>query len=107
MSIEHVYVLMMENRSFDHMLGFSGLTGSDAATGQPTAINGLTGGEANSSNGTSYPVTRGADQVMPTDPLHEFPAVVEQLCGKDVRYPHGGPYPPVNNGGGGYPLDSG
>jgi phospholipase C len=99
MAIEHVYVLMLENRSFDQMLGFSGITGSDAATGQPSAIDGLTGAESNSSNGTSYPVTRGADQVMPTDPSHEFPAVVEQLCGKDVRYPHGGPYPPINNSG--------
>jgi len=85
MGIEHVYVLMLENRSFDHMLGFSEITGSDAATGQPSAIIGLTGAESNSSNGTSYPVTRGADPIMPTDPSHEFPAVVEQLCGKDVR----------------------
>jgi len=99
MGIEHVYVLMLENRSFDHMLGFSEITGTDAATGQPSAIHGLTGAESNSSNGTSYPVTRGADNIMPTDPSHEFPAVVEQLCGKEVQYPHGGPYPPINNSG--------
>lgn len=97
--IEHVFVLMLENRSFDHMLGFSGITGADAETGQPSAINGLTGEESNSFDGASYSVTRGADNVMPTDPAHEFPAVVEQLCGKDVRYPHGGPYPPINNSG--------
>src|SRR5215469_10580004 len=97
--IEHVFVLMLENRSFDHMLGFSGITGADAATGQPSAINGLTGAESNSFDGASYSVTRGADNVMPTDPSHEFPAVVEQLCGTDVRYPHGGPYPPINNSG--------
>ena len=90
---------MLENRSFDHMLGFSGITGADAATGQPSAINGLTGAESNSFDGASYSVTRGADNVMPTDPSHEFPAVVEQLCGTDVRYPHGGPYPPINNSG--------
>jgi phospholipase C len=41
--IKHVFVLMLENRSFDHMLGFSGLTGTDAATGQPTFIDGLNG----------------------------------------------------------------
>jgi phospholipase C len=97
--IEHVFVLMLENRSFDHMLGFSGITGADAATGQPSAINGLTGTESNSFDGGSYPVTPSADNVMPTDPSHEFPAVVEQLCGQDVRYPHGGPYPPINNSG--------
>ena len=44
---EHVFVLMLENRSFDHMLGFSGITGTDAATGNPTAIDGLSGAEAN------------------------------------------------------------
>jgi phospholipase C len=99
MRIEHVYVLILENRSFDHMLGFSEVMGTDTATGQPSPINGLTGAESNSYNGTSYSVTRGADNVMPTDPSHEFPAVVEQLCGKDVTYPHGGPYPPIDGSG--------
>jgi phospholipase C len=41
-AIEHIFVLMLENRSFDHMLGFSGLTGIDAASGVPTEIVGLT-----------------------------------------------------------------
>jgi phospholipase C len=99
MAIEYLYVLMLENRSFDHMLGFSEIMGTDPETGQPSAINGLTGAESNSFNGTTYPVTPGADQVMPTDPSHEFPAVVEQLCGKGIQYPHGGPCPPVNNSG--------
>ena len=39
--IEHVFVLMLENRSFDHMLGYSGITGTDASDGSPTAIRGL------------------------------------------------------------------
>jgi phospholipase C len=39
--IQHVFVLMLENRSFDHMLGFSGITGRDAVTGGVTAIDGL------------------------------------------------------------------
>src|SRR5215471_7316529 len=99
MAIEHVYVLMLENRSFDHMLGFSAITGTEAATGQPTTINGLTGTESNSFSGTAYPVVRGADRVMPIDPGHEFPEVVEQLCGNGVQYPHSGPYPPINNSG--------
>jgi phospholipase C len=37
-AIEHIFVLVLENRSFDHMLGFSGIKGTDAATGQPTRI---------------------------------------------------------------------
>ena len=36
--IEHVFVLMLENRSFDHLLGFSGITGVDP-DGNPTARN--------------------------------------------------------------------
>ena len=39
--IKKVFVLMLENRSFDHMLGFAGLTGIDAVTGKQRAINGL------------------------------------------------------------------
>ena len=39
--IYHVFVLMMENRSFDHMLGFAGISGVDAATGKPTRADDL------------------------------------------------------------------
>jgi phospholipase C len=41
--IKNIFVLMLENRSFDHMLGFSGITGIDAGTGAQTAIHGLDG----------------------------------------------------------------
>ena len=58
--ITHVFVLMLENRSFDNLLGFSGITGTDAATGLPTSIDGLTGSESNSYNGVTYTVQRGA-----------------------------------------------
>src|SRR6266436_3952319 len=52
--IKHIFVLMLENRSFDHMLGFSGITGTDAQTGRPASIDGLTGNESNSYNGVQY-----------------------------------------------------
>lgn len=39
--IQHVFCLMLENRSFDHMLGFSGIAGTDAFSGSQTRINGL------------------------------------------------------------------
>ena len=42
MGIQHSFVLMLENRSFDHMLGFSGITGTDAVSGSRTSVNGLT-----------------------------------------------------------------
>ena len=38
-AIQHIFVLVLENRSFDQMLGFSGITGTDASTGQPTHVN--------------------------------------------------------------------
>ncbi|TKB92083.1 MAG: hypothetical protein E8D40_07930, partial [Nitrospira sp.] len=97
--IKHVFVLMLENRSFDHMLGFSGITGTDAATGQPTSIDGLNGSEANSYNDVNYTVQRGAPDRAPHDPPHGFPGVLRQLCGGEAVYERGAPYPPINNSG--------
>ena len=39
--IKHVFVVMLENRAFDHMLGLSNIDGIDAVSGQPTTIDGL------------------------------------------------------------------
>jgi phospholipase C len=49
--LTNIFVLMLENRSFDHMLGFSGITGFDTETGAPTAVKGLAGSESNSYRG--------------------------------------------------------
>jgi phospholipase C len=97
--ITNVFVLMLENRSFDHMLGFSGIEGMDAETKQPTKIRGLSGNETNICNGQTYRVTQPASDPMPIDPGHEFLDVLKQLCGDGVSYPQGGPYPPINNSG--------
>jgi phospholipase C len=97
--IKHVFVLMLENRSFDHMLGFSGITGTDATTGQPTTIDGLKGTESNSFEGRTHTVATGAADVMSTGPGHEFGDVLEQLCGPNARYPSGGAYPAIDNSG--------
>lgn len=97
--IQNVFVLMLENRSFDHLLGFSQLSGTDAVTSRPTRIDGLSGTEANSFNGASYPATQPADFAMAIDPGHEFPDVVEQLAGPGAGYPPEGPYPPIDNSG--------
>lgn len=45
--IQNVFVLMFENHSFDHLLGFSGITGIDAKNGNKTIINSITGAETN------------------------------------------------------------
>jgi phospholipase C len=88
-TIEHLFVLMLENRSFDHMLGLSGIPG----------INAPPAGASNSWNGKNFPVGDAPVDPMTVDPSHEFPDVLEQLCGAGAKYPSGGPYPPVNNSG--------
>ena len=98
-AIKNVFVLMLENRSFDHMLGFSGITGLDAATGAPTAIDGLDGTQSNDYRGQTYPVAHPALDAMPVDPGHEFVDVVMQLCGPGAAYVPGGDYPPTDNSG--------
>jgi phospholipase C len=97
-NIKNVFVLMLENRSFDHMLGLSHISGIDAESGDPTAIQGLTGNESNTYNSQSYSVSQPADLSMPVDPCHEFPCVVEQLSGQTSYLP-GGPYPSINCSG--------
>jgi phospholipase C len=99
MSVQHIFVLMLENRAFDHMLGFAMITGRDAQTGQPTQVSGLTGSESNVFNGLTYSVSKGADMVMPADPGHEFTNVLEQLCGSAASYPPGGAYPAIDKSG--------
>ncbi len=98
-AISHVFVLMLENRSFDHMLGFSGLAGTDAETGSRTTADGLHGGESNSYNGLTFPVAMPADFAQPVDPGHEFTDILLQLCGPGAKYPKGGPYPAIDNSG--------
>jgi phospholipase C len=86
-SIKHIVVLMLENRSFDQMLGFSHIQGTDAVTGKPTEVDGLVGTEYNpSSRGGMVKVTRPADFVANADPGHEFTDVREQLCGTGGDY---------------------
>jgi phospholipase C len=97
--IKHIFVLMLENRSFDHMLGFSAISGTDAKTGEPTTIDGLTGSESNQFEGQTYTVTTGAADVMGSGPSHNFDDVLEQLCGAGAVYPRGGAYPPIDNSG--------
>jgi phospholipase C len=36
--IQHVFVLMLENRSLDHLLGFSEIAGTDAVSGAKTVL---------------------------------------------------------------------
>ena len=121
--IKHVFVLMLENRAFDHMLGFAGIQGTDAQTGEPRHVDDLTqGGPYSNPNPNGSPqdspvsVSSPADftlwnqdeSLKRPDPGHEFNNALLQLCGYQRNaagtttvpaYPPGGPYPPINNQG--------
>jgi phospholipase C len=96
--IKHLFVLMLENRSYDHLLGWADIQGTDAANGQPTTADGLKGTEFNTYAGAVYPVTKGAPDVT-VAPGHDFPDALEQLGGAEAAYPNGGPYPDISNTG--------
>jgi phospholipase C len=80
--IKHFVVLMMENRSFDHMLGF--------LKSPEYPIDGLTGDESNTSSaGVTTKANRSArysgDLII--DPRHDFWDVSEQLFGTSTPAP--------------------
>ena len=87
--ITHVFVVMLENHSFDNMLAMSGIKGITAATTS----------DSNSYNGKTYYVQSSAPLSLPTDPGHEFLDVVEQLGGQGAKWTPGGPFPPIDNSG--------
>jgi phospholipase C len=73
--IQHIVVLMMENRSFDHMLGYLKKPGYD--------IDGLTGTESNPVD-PQHPINRvtvsnDAGYILAPDPGHSFQDVNVQL----------------------------
>ena len=63
--IDHIVVLMLENRPFDHMCGWL-----KRDMGIP--VNGLTGNEYNIVNGTRYYVNDTCPYVNPFDPYHDI-----------------------------------
>ncbi len=88
--ITNVFVLMLENHSFDNIFAMSGIPGIRAANVS----------DFNVANGKNYHVRDGAPWSMPTDPGHEFEDVLEQLCGSvAAREYRGGAYPQVDNSG--------
>ena len=74
-TIDHLVVLMLENRSFDHMLGYLPHPGSD--------FDGLlhAGPHQNPgwNSGPTVPVSSDAKYVLPVDPDHAHDAVMLQL----------------------------
>ena len=102
MPIEHAFAVMLENRAFDHMLGWSGIVGTDVQTTANTSINGADATNQNKDDGgTPYPQASPAAYSMDVDPGHEFPDVLEQLTSVVATVPlAGGTYPqPINMSG--------
>ena len=87
--IEHVFVLMLENHSFDNIFGNSGIPGIAVANSK----------NYNSFDKKTYYFQGNAPSNMPTDPGHEFLEVVEQLSGTEASKNYkGGKYPPESKG---------
>lgn len=88
--VKNVFVLMLENHSFDNIFAFSDIECIHVATPSDT----------NSYEGKAYTANGDAPPSMTTDPGHEFDDVLEQLCGKDAACKYtGGSYPKVTNSG--------
>jgi phospholipase C len=77
-NIDHIVVLMMENRSFDHMLGYLSLPVDQGGAGR-TDVDGLTGTEVNPYRGVNYPVFPLTETVFSPDPPHGFEPVHRTL----------------------------
>ncbi len=95
MPVENIFVLMLENRSFDHVFGFSDIQGEDAVSGEPTKIIGL-----DSTSTAKTPADLSLKNID-VDSGHEFSNVLDQLCGMGAVYPDPVTtgYPAINNSG--------
>lgn len=71
--IDHIVVLMLENRSFDHMLGYLSLEGGRAD------VDGLRAGLANEYRGQDYPVHHLGSTIVTGDPDHSASSVDLQI----------------------------
>lgn len=81
--IDHIIVLMMENRSFDHMLGYLSLENGR------TDVDGLQSDMSNSHEGRTYPIRhlpREAFNNLLLDPSHTRDAVAEQLANNNSGF---------------------
>jgi phospholipase C len=86
--IDHIVVVMLENRSFDHMLGFLSLPEGDGGRAR-TDVDGLTGPHVNTNPHDQLPVpihhlTRTKFAGETEDPDHSATSVDEQIAGGEM-----------------------
>ena len=82
LNVKKLFVLMLENRSYDNVFGWSDLRGW-TPDGTATQADGLVGKPAFSNwgaNGMVYPVGQGAPFRLAFDPGHEFTDALVQLA---------------------------
>ena len=77
-NIDHIVVLMMENRSFDHILGYLSLPVGQGGLGR-SEVDGLTGGESNPYRGTDYPIFPLTSTYFSPDPPHGHEPVMHAI----------------------------
>jgi phospholipase C len=106
--IRHVFVLMLENRSFDHIFGWTNLNGDNADGSGRTQIDGAKrqpdGGDPNFYNlygnqRIACAPAPAAAMNLSADPGHEWEDVMEGLCGAGAVLGEGGAYPAINRNG--------
>jgi phospholipase C len=79
--VDHIVVLMLENRSFDHMLGYLSLEGGRGD------VDGLRREFANEYAGRSYPVHHLGSTAIADDPDHSANSVDLQAGGGAMEEP--------------------
>jgi phospholipase C len=81
-TIKHVFILMLENRSYDSIFGLSGFAGHLSGGGATTANGSPAQPIVNfGRTGTRYQLGRGSPYALGFDPGHEFTDTFVQLCG--------------------------
>jgi phospholipase C len=92
--VDRVFVLMLENRSFDHMYAFSGIPGIDVATPADVNIDMNTAVPLATTNPADFSLKN-----VDIDPPHEFKDSLHALCGTAATYDPAIGYPPIDNSG--------
>jgi phospholipase C len=85
--VDHIVVLMLENRSFDHMLGYLSMPTANGGRGR-TDVDGLKPGMSNEHDGKSYEVhpAQGTTLKKSQDPCHSWDCVHKQLSDNNAHF---------------------
>jgi len=108
--LRRIFVLMLENRSFDHLLGFSRIEGWDPIRNRLRLIDGADEKQhfnyVNPLAGTGAKLSVRSPAVdsigrLEKDPAHEFSDTLLDLCGPNAvtQYQRSKKYPGINNSG--------